>query len=165
MIFCNLNDEQDLLERIFGNLAYSVRGSDSNQSKEENILHWLSLSRPIMISKPSIMGFGLNFQHCSSIVFVGLNDSFEQLFQAIRRCWRFGQDKPVNVWLVAAETEGRVVSNLKRKESDAERMAEMMVAHMQDITVAELRGTSRVKTEYNPNKQMTIPAWLEGEAA
>ena len=102
----------------------------------------------------------MNWQHCANMVFVGLNDSYEQLFQAIRRCWRFGQTRPVNVWLVAAETEGRVVSNLKRKEADAERMAEMMVQHMQDITVAELRGTQRNKTEYNAANDLHFPEWL-----
>jgi superfamily II DNA or RNA helicase len=163
LVWTNLNDEADMIARLVGGI--NVQGSDKPDVKENNLMRFTDGYIRIMVSKPSIAGFGMNWQHCANMIFVGLNDSFEQLFQAIRRCWRFGQTKPVNVWLVAAETEGRVVSNLKRKEADAERMAEMMVLHMQDITVAELRGTVRVKTEYAPDKQMTIPNWIQGEAA
>jgi superfamily II DNA or RNA helicase len=159
LVWTNLNDEAAMIAGLVGGV--NVQGSDKPEVKERNLLRFTDGNIRILVSKPSIAGFGMNWQHCHNMVFVGLNDSFEQLFQAIRRCWRFGQTKPVNVWMVAAETEGRVVSNLKRKEADAERMAEMMVLHMQDITVAELRGTQRVKTEYNANQQMVIPAWME----
>lgn len=163
LVWTNLNDEAAMIAALVGGV--NVQGSDKPEVKERNLMAFTDGDIRVLVSKPSIAGFGLNFQHCANMVFVGLNDSYEQLFQAIRRCWRFGQTRPVNVWMVAAETEGRVVSNLKRKEADAERMAEMMVQHMQDITVAELRGTSRIKTEYNPQQQIYIPEWLEGEAA
>lgn len=159
IVWTNLNDEAEMISQMAGGV--NVQGSDKTEVKERNLMRFTDGDIRVLVSKPSIAGYGMNWQHCSNMVFVGLNDSFEQLFQAIRRCWRFGQEREVNVWLVAAETEGRVVSNLKRKEEDAERMAEMMVKHMQDITVAELRGTERVKTEYNPNKQLYIPEWLE----
>lgn len=163
LVWTNLNDEAALIASLVGGV--NVQGSDKPEIKEQNLLRFTDGEIRILVSKPSIAGFGMNWQHCSNMVFVGLNDSFEQLFQAIRRCWRFGQMRPVNVWMVAAETEGRVVSNLKRKEADAERMAESMVAHMQDITVAELRGTMRNKTDYNPNKHLQIPAWIAEETA
>jgi superfamily II DNA or RNA helicase len=163
LVWTNLNDEADMIARLVGGI--NVQGSDKPEVKEKNLMRFTDGEIRIMVSKPSIAGFGMNWQHCANMIFVGLNDSFEQLFQAIRRCWRFGQTRPVNVWLVAAETEGRVVSNLKRKEADAERMAEMMVMHMQDITVAELRGTVRVKTGYVPQEKMTIPDWIQGEVA
>jgi hypothetical protein len=159
LVWTNLNDEAAMIARMVGGV--NVQGSDKAEVKERNLLAFTDNEIRIMVSKPSIAGFGMNWQHCANMVFVGLNDSYEQLFQAIRRCWRFGQTRPVNVYLVAAETEGRVVSNLKRKETDADRMAEMMVAHMQDITVAELKGTTRVKTEYHAKKTMIIPAWME----
>lgn len=160
LVWCNLNSEAELMAKLVPG-AVEVRGSDKSADKERKIVAFTDRQVRVMVSKPSIMGFGLNFQHCADMVFVGLNDSYEQLFQAIRRCWRFGQKQPVSVHLVAAETEGAVVANLQRKEADAERMAEQMVAHMQDITVATIRGTSRTKTEYNPSVEMTIPAFLE----
>jgi hypothetical protein len=94
-------------------------------------------------------------------VFVGLNDSFEQLFQAVRRCWRFGQDRPVNVYMVASEIEGAVVKNLEMKERKYEAMADAMAAHMKDLCRAEIRG-GRVSTSvYEPNQRMELPAWLQ----
>lgn len=159
IIWCNLNSEAELMAKLVPG-AVEVRGSDKPEDKERKLIRFTDGEIRAMDTKPSIAGFGMNWQHCADMVFVGLNDSYEQLFQAIRRCWRFGQTKPVNVHLVAAETEGAVVANLHRKESDAERMAEQMVAHMQDITVATIRGTARTKTEYNPAVEMTIPAFL-----
>ncbi|TCG09329.1 helicase [Paraburkholderia steynii] len=160
LVWCNLNSEAELMTKLIAD-AVEVRGSDKVEDKERKLLGFTDGQIRVMTTKPSVAGFGMNWQHCADMVFVGLNDSYEQLFQAIRRCWRFGQTKPVNVYLVAAETEGAVVANLHRKEADAERMAEQMVAHMQDITVATIRGTSRTKTEYNPSVEMTIPQFLE----
>jgi hypothetical protein len=86
----------------------------------------------VLVTKPSIAGFGMNWQHCANMAFVGLSDSYEQFYQAVRRCWRFGQKQPVNVYVITAETEGAVVANIKRKEADAMKMAENMVEHMKD---------------------------------
>lgn len=162
LIWCNLNDEAAMISELVKGV--NVQGGDKPEIKEKNLMGFAAGDIRVMVSKPSIAGFGMNYQHCANMVFVGLNDSYEQLFQAIRRCWRFGQTRPVNVWMIAAETEGRVVSNLQRKEADSERMAEMMVKHMQDITVAELKGTQRVKTEYNASNDMFIPEWLRSAA-
>jgi hypothetical protein len=159
-IWCNLNSEQDALAKLFGPLAYSVSGSTSESQKESMILDWINGKRPIMISKPSIMGFGMNFQHCRNAIFVGLNDSFEQVYQAIRRFWRFGQTKPVNVHFIAAETEGAMVSNIRRKEADAERMAQAMVSHMSDISSETIRGAKRDRPDYMPTQPVKIPEWI-----
>jgi len=103
----------------------------------------------VMISKPSIFGFGLNFQNCQNMAFVGLSDSYEQFYQAVRRCWRFGQKKPVHVHMITAQTEGAVVANIKRKEKDAMEMAESMVEHMKEINTASIHGaTVREKSPY-----------------
>jgi hypothetical protein len=112
-----------------------------------------------------MMGFGLNLQCCHQTLFVGLSDSFEQVFQAIRRFWRFGQTKPVNVHFIAAETEGAVVSNLRRKEADAERMAAAMVKHMADLSSQEVRGMSRTVADYNPTQPFIIPSFIGGTHA
>jgi hypothetical protein len=160
-IWCNLNSEQEALAKAFGPLAYSVSGSMPDEQKEAAILDWIDRKRPVMISKPSILGFGMNFQHCRNTVFVGLNDSFEQVFQAIRRFWRFGQTKPVSVHFIAAETEGAVVANLRRKEADADRMAAAMVMHTKKISTDIIRGAVRDIPDYNPTKPMSLPIWLE----
>lgn len=160
-IWCNLNSEQDALADLFGPLAYSVTGSMPDSQKEDAILNWIAGERPIMISKPTIMGFGMNFQHCRNTVFVGLNDSFEQYYQAIRRFWRFGQTRPVNCHIVAAETEGATVANIRRKEADAERMAAAMVAYMADLSSEAVRGMTRDRGNYNPTVPVTLPKFLE----
>jgi hypothetical protein len=101
----------------------------------------------------------MNWQHCCDTAFVGLNDSFEQVFQAVRRFWRFGQTKPVNVHFIAAETEGAVVANLQRKEADAARMIAAMVANMADITSVDIKGQSRDKAGYVPAQTQLPSFW------
>lgn len=163
-IWCNLNSEQDALAKAFGPLAYSVSGSMPDDQKEAAIFDWIEGKRPIMISKPAIMGFGMNFQHCRNTIFVGLNDSFEQFYQAIRRFWRFGQTKPVNCHIIAAETEGATVANIKRKEMDADRMAAAMVRHMADLSSEAVRGSVRDTPDYNPTIPVSIPSFLRSAA-
>ena len=159
-IWCNLNSEQDALAKLFGPLAFSVQGSMTDDQKEAAIDGWKALERPILISKPSIVGFGMNFQHCADTAFVGLNDSFEQVFQAVRRFWRFGQKSPVNVHFIAAETEGAVVANLQRKEAAANAMIESMVHHMADITSTAIKGVVRDKAGYEP-RATALPSFWE----
>jgi len=160
LVWCNLNSEQDALEKAFGHKAFSVRGSMSDDAQEQAIVGWLRGERMGMVSKPSMLGFGLNFQHCAQMVFVGLNDSFEQVYQAIRRCWRFGQTEEVDAHFIAAETEGAVVANLKRKEMDAERMAAAMVRHTADLSAKAIRGMVRDRPDYDPQVPVQLPAWL-----
>lgn len=159
LIWCNLNSEQDALARIFGKRCFSVSGSDGEDEKEAAILGWINGERPVMLSKPRIMGFGLNFQFCHKTVFVGLNDSWEQYYQAVRRFWRFGQTHVVDAHLIAADTEGNVVSNLQRKERDAERMLDAMVRHTKDLSTLAVRGQVRDTPDYNPTKKMELPTW------
>ena len=95
------------------------------------------------------------------MAFVGLSDSYEQLYQSIRRCWRFGQTRPVNVHVITAETEGAVVSNIKRKEREAEETYNSMIEHMKDLNAASLHGGQvRNKSEYKPAAELFIPEWL-----
>lgn len=161
MWWCHLNAESDALERAISG-AVNLQGSDSDDDKRAKLVGFKNGSIRVLISKPLIAGFGLNFQHCADTGFVGLNDSFEQLYQAVRRFWRFGQTKPVNVHLISAETEGAIVQNIRRKEADAEHMADQMIAHMADISNAEIHGMVRDVSSYEPEETMEIPSWLRG---
>lgn len=162
--WCNMNAEAEGLAKVIPG-AVNLTGSDTDEVKERKIADFISGKARVLVSKPSICGFGLNFQHCADTGFVGLNDSFEQVFQSVRRFWRFGQTKPVNVHFIASEMEGAVVSNLRRKETDAERMAASMVLHMADLSSQEVRGMIRDRPDYNPTMTMKIPAWINGAAA
>ena len=135
------------------------------EEKEEAILGWIAGERPVMISKPSIMGWGINAQHCHNMAFVGVTDSYEAYYQAVRRCWRFGQTKPVNVHVIASESEGSVVANIKRKEVIADAMAQELSAETNDAVRESVNGSARVSNPYNNNTAMRIPAWLQSEAA
>lgn len=90
----------------------------------------------------------MNWQHCAHMAFVGVSDSWEQYYQAVRRCWRFGQERPVHVHVIAADTEGAVVSNLKRKDAQADELARELVAHMADLNKAAIGGTVRQMDTY-----------------
>ena len=92
--------------------------------------------------------------------FVGLNDSFEQFYQAVRRFWRFGQTKPVTVHVIASELEGATVANIKRKEADADRMAAAMVMHMADLSSEAVRGMVRDTPNYNPQIPVQLPSFV-----
>jgi hypothetical protein len=150
IVWCGLNSEQEAIEKLLGpEMCVSVSGSDSTDSKIAAELEWRLGDVQVMITKPSIMGLGMNWQHCHRQVFVGLSDSWEEYYQSVRRCWRFGQKNDVSVHVVTAQTEGRVVENIKRKEKAAAEMVKGMVEHMHSISSEELKGTQRMKTDYS----------------
>jgi hypothetical protein len=157
--WCNLNGEADALVKAIPG-AVNLSGSDNEDQKERKLIDFTEGRIRTLITKPSIAGFGMNWQHCADTGFVGLNDSFEQVYQAIRRFWRFGQTKPVNVHFIAAETEGAVVSNLRRKEADAERMAAAMVMHTSSISSEVIRGMVRDRPDYLPTQPVIIPDFV-----
>lgn len=158
--WCNLNAEAEYLAANIPG-AVNLHGSMADEVKERLILDFLSGKARVLVSKPSICGFGLNFQHCADTGFVGLNDSFEQFYQAVRRFWRFGQTKPVTCHIIASELEGATVANIRRKEADADRMAAAMVMHMADLCSAAVRGSIREVPNYNPTITITLPSFLE----
>jgi hypothetical protein len=100
-------------------------------------------------------------QCASKMAFCGLTDSFEQIFQAVRRCWRFGQAREVHAYMVAAEVEGAVVKNLQTKERKYEVMADAMAAHMIDLCRTEIRGGRVAASTYEPKRKMELPTWLQ----
>lgn len=161
--WCNLNAESEGLTKAIPG-AVEVRGSDKEDVKERKLIDFSEGRIRVLVTKPAIAGFGMNWQHCADTGFVGLNDSFEQIYQAVRRFYRFGQQNEVTAHFIAAETEGAVVANLKRKEADADRMAAAMVLHTANITKQAINAQAREKASYDPKMPMQIPTWL-GDAA
>lgn len=159
LVWCNLNDESAALAKAIPD-AVEVKGSDTNEQKEDRLLGFSQGRYRVLITKPSIAGFGMNWQHCPNMAFVGLSDSYEQFYQAVRRCWRFGQQKPVHAHIITADIEGAVVKNIERKEADALRMAAEMVQHMHDLNEQNIKGAQRMDRSYTANKTITIPNFL-----
>jgi len=153
LIWCDLNIEsQELRKRIKDSIE--ITGSDKNDYKKKEMINFSNEKTRILITKPSIAGYGMNWQHCGNMIFVGLSDSWEKYYQAVRRCWRFGRIGKVNVWIVTSDLEGAVVNNIKRKEADAEIMAKGMVNHMSKITKREIKKIRKEKKkEYNEYKE------------
>jgi superfamily II DNA or RNA helicase len=159
LVWCNLNDEAKSVKSYVDDIV-EVSGSDKDDVKTERMLGFSSGEVSKLVTKPKIAGHGMNWQNCNNIVFVGLSDSYEQYYQAIRRCWRFGQTKDVNCYIITAETEGAVVANIERKERDAMRMAQEMVANMHVYNEKNIKENKRDKAEYNPKAEMNIPSFI-----
>jgi hypothetical protein len=158
LVWCHLNDESQLLTSLI-NDAVEVTGSDDPEKKARNLLGFASNDVKKLVSKPKIAGFGMNYQNCNQMIFVGLSDSWEQFYQAVRRCWRYGQKKPVHVHIISADVEGAVLANIKRKEEQNRILKAEMIEVMKDKTLAQFGKASQEKTEYKPTKQMGIPTW------
>lgn len=157
--WCNLNDEADAMVRAIPG-AVQISGSDSREDKKAKLLAFARGEIPDLVTKPKITAYGLNWQHCYSTTCVGLNDSFESLYQLLRRFWRFGQPNAVDAYLVASEREGPVVANLSRKERAYEASFDAMALHMRDITRAAVRGGRVSVSDQRAIKSMELPAWL-----
>ena len=147
LIWCHLNDEAELITQLIPG-AVNVQGSDSPESKSKNLLGFAHGEIRVLVSKPKIAGFGMNWQHCARMAFVGLDDSFEKFYQAVRRCYRFGQKREVQVHLFTAENEGQILANLKRKEVQHHDMSANMIEHMKEIMNHELTGQTNVVDTY-----------------
>lgn len=163
VIWCGLNQEQDEIARVLGDSCVSIQGSTSDDDKI--LLHekWKRGEVKVLVTKVALFGFGLNWQHCRNMIFLGLSDSFEAFYQAVRRCWRFGQKNEVYAHVVISDSEGAVMANIKRKERDAENMQAALVEHMADITKKEISGVGRTMIDYVPRVHMQIPEWLVEE--
>jgi len=164
IVWCNTNDESAALAAgINGSLE--VSGSDSRQFKEDAVLNFqYGLSR-VLVTKPKIFGFGINMQHSHEAAFVGLSHSYETIYQAIRRQYRFGQAHPVRVRHVYHELEGAILANIKRKETEANRMTSEISKRMRKKTLEMLGQVSQDETPYDPQIAMKTPAWLMSEAS
>jgi hypothetical protein len=153
IIWCNTNYEADELTSMLP-AAVEVRGDESMEAKERKLLQFGSGDYQQIITKPSIAGFGLNWQHCHNMAFAGLSYSYEQLYQAVRRSWRYGQTKPVNAHMFMAETEGPVMAVLRDKQKRHEEMKREMVGAMAEW---QLRKTP----EKQKTKALILPEWMK----
>ncbi len=163
VVWCDLNAESDALCKAIPG-AVEIRGADDVDTKERRLQDFAEGRTRVLVTKPSIAGWGLNWQHCNRMAVVGVTDSFEAYYQAVRRCWRFGQKRDVHVHIFASEAEGAVVANLKRKERDALAMAEALSAETHDAVMAEVVGASRQTNTYNADRAVIVPDWLRSAA-
>lgn len=159
LVWCDLNSESEMLKNAIYD-SVEVKGSNTADYKESAMNGFTSGDVRVLVSKPSIAGWGMNWQQCSKMIFVGLSDSFEAYYQAVRRCWRFGQKEPVDVYIVISDAEGCVKQNIERKQADAQRMTSELVKYTKDILTAEINHTVRMSESYITVERMEIPPWI-----
>lgn len=157
IVWCDLNLESEALTKAI-NGAVQVKGSDTPEDKVSRMMGFVDGTHRVIVTKPSIAGHGMNWQHCNVQCFTGLSDSFEQFYQAVRRSWRYGQKRPVTAHIVTAETEGAVVSNIKRKEQQSHEMMRSIVANMKDVWTAKNR-----RRDYAEQVNFEMPSWIKGD--
>lgn len=150
LVWCHLNDEGDKLERMIPD-AVQVSGKDSDEEKERKLVAFASGEIRVLVTKPTIAGWGLNFQHCAHVTFFP-SHSFEQYYQGVRRCWRFGQTRPVTVDVVTTEGERRVLDNLQAKAAAADVMFTRLVAMM--------NNQLDIQRNDNFTQREVVPTWL-----
>jgi hypothetical protein len=135
IVWCGLNAESQRVARVVSD-SREVCGADSYEAKRDAILSFVDGRVRVLVTKPKILGFGMNFQQCSEMSFLGLSDSYETYYQCIRRCYRFGQRRPVRVHIVVSDAERAVVENVRRKEQDASAMTTSLLEHLPNEVTA-----------------------------
>jgi hypothetical protein len=163
VVWCDLNDESDALTAGIDG-AIEVRGSMTLDEKESALAKFLHGEARVIVTKPRIAGWGLNWQHCARNAFVGVTDSWESYFQCVRRSWRFGQTRDVQVHLFASEQEGSVMKNLMWKEAEAAKMGEALSRETAAVVTESVRGMTRDTNAYVPSVEMRVPAWIGVDA-
>lgn len=160
LVWCDLNAESEELYNVIED-SFEIKGSDRQKYKIDTMIDFSNDEIKCLITKPKIAGFGMNWQQCHNMIFVGLSDSYEAYYQAVRRCWRFGQENEVNVYIIISAKEGAVKENIERKELDAKKMQCEMVKLTREITRKNLEKTQRIMTEYSPTIEIILPDWEE----
>jgi hypothetical protein len=160
VIWCELNQEQDETAASLGNHAISITGSMKPEVKVSLHQDWLNGKAPCLITKGALFGRGMNWQHCAFQIFLGSSHSFETIFHSVRRSWRFGQKRPVNIFMILAENEEAVISNYRRKELSFARMTEAMIEHTQEFVRGNVLSARHEYLSYEPQIDITIPEWL-----
>lgn len=158
VFWCALNAESQALAKRLN--AVEISGSTPEDERERIAAGFLDGSIRVVITKGSLWGWGMNLQCCHNTACVGLSDSYEEFYQIVRRFWRFGQEHEVNAHIIISELEGEVLANIKRKEADARRLADEMIAHMASISSQQIKGSIRETEEYAPRKEMKLPAFI-----
>lgn len=151
IVWCGLNEESRRVAAAIPG-AVEITGSEPVETKVEKIEAFVRGETRVIVTKGKIAGFGMNFQHCAHQVFLGLNDSWEGYYQAIRRSWRFGQERPVKVDIVMSDVEEEVYLNVMRKEKEAREMADRLAAEMSTYERAEIEGAAEAD-EYAPEER------------
>lgn len=167
LVWCDLNSEADLLNKLIGQ-SVNVQGSDRPEFKTKTMFDFADRKLKCLITKPKIAGYGMNWQNCHNMIFVGLSDSFEAYYQSVRRCWRFGQVNAVNGYIIISAKEGTVKANIERKQAENEHFKQELISLTKDITTRELKSTCRISTPYEPKLHIQLPQWEEfnhGECA
>jgi len=158
LIWCDLNDESALLTKLTGGVE--VKGADKPEHKTTAMQGFSAGNVRVLISKPSIAGWGMNWQNCHNMIFAGHSDSYEMMYQAIRRCLRYGQEHQVNVHIITSEAEGAVRENIRRKERQADRMYEKTAQYSRASLESEVENAHREKDNYKAEEEMRLPKWL-----
>ena len=159
IIWCSLDQESHTASDILGDDAVEVKGADTLESKIHALEDFQDGKIRILVTKPKIAGFGMNFQNAHNMVFFGLNDSWETYYQCIRREWRFGQQFPVNVFILMHDVEAEVYQNIMRKDAMAKRLVSNLIDQVRDYEKGELKMESQYTTEYIENAQKG-KAWV-----
>lgn len=155
LVFCDLNEESKQLHSAISN-SVEVKGADKPNKKEGNIMAFINKDAKVLVSKPSIVGMGLNFQQCNNIIYASLTHSWESFYQSVRRCWRFGQNKQVNVHIVYSTPEYPVIQNIERKEVQAKEMNQYLIEAME----SQYKPKVQKIAEYNPQQPIKLPSFL-----
>lgn len=161
LVWCDLNAEAEMLKKAMPG-ALEIRGSDKPEWKESVMMDFAAGNVQVLVTKPEIAGWGMNWQVCHNTAFVGLSDSFEMMFQATKRFHRHGQQHAVNRHIIISEAEGSVLQNIIRKETDFMRMIGEMVEHTKSIFTDNIGKLARMQDKYDADKKMTIPSWVKG---
>jgi len=159
IVWCDLNDEQDAIAKALGDDCVSIQGSTPDELKLERSARWLRGGARVLVSKIKIYGFGMNMQNCWNMGMFASN-SYEGPYQAMRRCWRFGQKHPVRCTVIASERESHIVATYRAKEIAAAEMAKEMTKYVGAAVRAEVRGLVREFDDYQPKVAMTLPEWM-----
>lgn len=155
VVWCDLNVESSLLTQLIDD-AVEVKGTDTDDHKAKSMMDFADNKIKCLVTKPKIGGWGMNWQNCHNMAFVGLSDSFEAMYQAVRRCYRFGQDKDVDVHIITHQLEGAVVNNIKRKEALFINMYEQMISHAQKSKT----GRDLYCDIEHDVQQIKLPKWV-----
>lgn len=160
LVYCGLNDEgRELGKRLPG--ATVLEGSADPEYKAAVLNAFAMGNERIVITKGSIAGLGMNFQSCARELFLGLSHSWEQYYQGIRRCWRFGQERPVNVHVVISDVESDVYNNVMRKEREAQELSRELVHQVRGFEREEITRAGGAADPYSPRSGIVLPAWLQ----
>lgn len=166
LVWCGLNDEQ---HQMFAKLieedieCVSISGDTREDLRIFYEQMWRENRTKVLITKPKVYGFGMNWQHCHRMLFVGLGDSYETYYQSIRRCWRYGQKHPVSVAIVLSELEQEIYQNVLRKERESTKMLQELIANVREFEQEEVGNRRAGNEEYEPGDTARLPNWLRGK--